>query len=144
MSEKKTRSKAALAAVLLLLPPVTYAVWLLVLFLLDTLWGDGAILHQYYFESRGRLFFQLVSDSPGALPVFYAATALLWAVLHLLSRFRPRGGMLTAILAGALMGLIGAALLVDMSRGAAVPAVIAGSLMALVLHAARRSGSEAR
>lgn len=132
------RSKAVLAAALLLLPPVAYAAWLLALFLLDSLWGDSLILHQYYFESRGRLLVQLLSDGLRALPVFYAATALLWVMLRLLSRFRPRSGILAAIIAGVLTGLISAALLVGMSWGAMVPAVAAGSLLALVLHAAMR------
>lgn len=138
MPRRKTRSKTVVAAVLLLLPPVAYAAWLLALFLLDSLRGDGLVLHQYYFESRGRLLLQLVSDGLRALPVFYAATALLWVMLRLLSRFRPRSGILAAIIVGVFTGLISAALLLGVSWGAMVPTATAGSLLALILHAAMR------
>lgn len=104
---------------------------MLVLFLLDSFHGDGLILHQYAFESRRQLALQFLSDGGQALPVFYAATLLLWAEITLLSRFNEWSGVLPALLAGVLTALAISALLVEMSWGAVVPSLIPGLLLSL-------------
>lgn len=133
MSPPRKRAKGALLLALLLAPPVAYAVYVLVLFLLDSWHGDGLILHQYAFVSRRQLALQVLSDSRPALPVFYAVTLLLWVEITLLSRFNERSGLLPALLAGALTALAVSALLVETSWGAVVPSVISGLLLSLVL-----------
>jgi hypothetical protein len=131
--KKRKRTKAALAFALLFMPVLAYGLYMLVLFLLDSFRGDGLILHQYVFESRRQLAFQLLSDCRQALPVFYAVTLLLWTEIYLLSRYDEWSGVLPALLAGALTAFAIAALLVEMSWGTIVPAVSSGLLLSLAL-----------
>lgn len=131
--QNRKRTKVALVSVLLFMPVLTYAAYMLVLLLLDSFRGDGLILHQYVFESRRQLALQFLSDSRQALPVFYAVTLLLWAELYLLSRFDEWSGVLPALFAGVLTAFAISALLVEMSWGAAVPAVVSGLLLSLTL-----------
>lgn len=138
MLKRKKRAKSALVLALLLTPPLACAVWMLVMFLLDTFRGDGLMWHQYAFESRRRLAFQMWSDARRALPVFYVAGLLLWLEIHLLSRYGDWNGLPSAALAGALTGFLVAAVLADMSLGLVVPSVISGLLMAMVLSRAVR------
>ncbi|MDH5512991.1 MAG: hypothetical protein OEY27_07255, partial [Gammaproteobacteria bacterium] len=63
MLKPRKRGKTALILALLLAPPVAYAVYFLLLFMLDTWRGDGLILHQYEFESRRKLAVQLLADA---------------------------------------------------------------------------------
>ena len=132
MQDRK-RTKLALILALLLAPLVAWAVYMLVLFLLDSFRGDGLILHQYAFESRRQLALQAWSDSRQAMPVFYAVTLLLWVEIALLSRFNEGSGVLPALLAGALTAFDLAALLLEMSWGAVVPSVVSGLLLSLIL-----------
>jgi len=132
-TEKRKRTKAALVSVLLFMPVLAYAAYMLVLFLLDSFRGDGQILHQYAFESRRQLVLQALADSRQALPVFYAVTLLLWIEITLLSRFNEWSGVLPALLAGALTAFALSALLVEMSWGSVVPAVVSGLLLSLAL-----------
>jgi hypothetical protein len=141
---KRKRTKGALIFALLLAPLVAYAVYVLVLVLLDSFRGDGLILHQYVFESRRLLVLRFMSDSRQALPVFYATGLLLWLEIHLLSRLGNWSGVLPAALAGALTGFAVAAIFVELGWGVVVPAVAAGLLMSLLLAwAVRPSGSPA-
>lgn len=133
MLKKKKRTKSALFLALLLTPPVAYVVYMLVLFLLDNSRGDGLILHQYVFESRRQLTFQVLSDSRQALPVFYAAGLLLWLEIYLLFRYTEWNGVLPAAMAGALTGFAIAAVFVEMSWSVVVPSIISGLLISLVL-----------
>ena len=142
MLKKRKRTKGALFLVLLLAPLVAYAVYTLVLILLDNFRGDGLILYQYVFGSRRQLALQFLSDSRQALPVFYAVGLLLWLEIHLLSRFSDWGGVLSAAMAGALTGFAVAAIFVELSWGIVAPAVAAGLLMSLLLAwAIRPSGA---
>lgn len=142
MLKKRKRTRGALFLALLLAPPVAYAVYMLMLVLLDSFRGDGLILHQYEFESRRQLALQLLSDSRQALPVFYALGLLLWLEIHLLSRFSDWNGVLPAAMAGALTGFATAAIFVELSWGVVVPAVVAGLLLSLLLAwAIRPSGA---
>lgn len=136
--QNRKRTKAALVSVLLFMPVVACAAYMLVLLLLDSFRGDGLILHQYVFESRRQLALQFLSDSRQALPVFYAVTLLFWIELALLSRFNEWSGVVPALLAGALTAFALAALLVEMSWGAVVPAVVSGLLLSLALAWATR------
>ncbi|MDH3514126.1 MAG: hypothetical protein OEM83_04555 [Gammaproteobacteria bacterium] len=138
MLKPRKRGKTALILALLLAPPVAYAVYFLLLFMLDTWRGDGLILHQYEFESRRKLAVQLLADARQALPVFYAAVFLLWAEIRLLSRLGEWGGMLLAALVGMLTGLVIAALFAGMTLGVIIPAAVAGLLMAIALSWATR------
>jgi hypothetical protein len=141
---KRKRTKGALIFALLLAPLVAYAVYVLVLVLLDSFRGDGLILHQYVFESRRLLVLRFMSDSRQALPVFYATGLLLWLEIHLLSRLGDWSGVLPAALAGALTGFAVAAIFVELGWGVVAPAVAAGLLMSLLLAwAVRPSGSPA-
>lgn len=131
--ESRRCTKGTLLLVLLLAPPVAWAVYMLLLFLLDSFRGDGLMLHQYEFVSRRQLALQFLSDSRPALPVFYAVTLLLWAGIALLSRYNERRAVVPALLAGVLTALAISALLVEMSWGAVVPAVVTGLLLSLAL-----------
>ena len=133
MLKRKKRAKSVLVFALLLAPPIAFAVWMLVLFLLDSFQGDGLMQHQYVFESRRQLALQMLHDSRQALPVFYMAGLLLWLEIHLLSRHSAWSGMLSAAMAGALTGFVIAAIFVEMSLAVIVPSVVSALLMSLVL-----------
>jgi hypothetical protein len=133
-SKSRRKSKKRLALLpFILTPPAVYAVHVLLLFLLDSAWGDGLMLHQYLNESRGVLARQLVSDGWRALPVFYAASLLLWFEVRLLSRFLHLRGVVSAAVAGAVTGWLLAFLLIGKSNAVVIPYMISGLLMAAVL-----------
>lgn len=138
MLKRKKRAKSALLLALLLAPAAAYAVWMLTLFLLDSFGGDGLMRHQYEFESRRALAAQLWSDARQALPVFYGAGLLLWLEIHLLSRLGDWNGLPSALLAGALTGLLVVAVFAEWSFGLILPAVLAGALIAIALSLAVR------
>ena len=125
MLKRKKRAKSVLVFALLLAPPIAFAVWMLVLFLLDSFQGDGLMQHQYVFESRRQLALQMLHDSRQALPVFYMAGLLLWLEIHLLSRHSAWSGVLT--------GIVITAIFVEMSLAVIVPSVVSALLMSLVL-----------
>ena len=131
-SKRKSKKRLALLP-FILTPPAIYAVYVLLLFLLDSVWGDGLMLHQYLNESRGGLARQLVSDGWRALPVFYVAGLLLWFEVRLLARFLHLRGVVSAAIAGAVTGWLLAFLLIGKSNAVVIPYTISGLLMAAVL-----------
>jgi len=134
--QRKKRRKSKKRPPLLpyiLIPPAVYAVHVFLLFLLDSVRGDGLMLHQYLNESRGGLVRQLVSDGWRALPVFYAASLLLWFEVRLLSRFLHWRGVVSAAIAGAATGWLLAFFLIGKSMAVVIPYTISGLLMAAVL-----------
>ena len=133
MLKRKKRAKSALVFALLLAPPIAFAAWVLVLFLLDTFQGDGLIQHQYVFESRRLLANQILSDSRQALPVFYITGLLLWLEIHLLSRYSAWSGALSAAIVGVVTGIVITAIFAEMSLAFIVPTVVSALLMSLVL-----------
>ncbi len=133
MPRKKKNKKRPALLLFILTPPVIYAVHVFLLFLLDSVWGDGLMLYQYLNESRGGLARQLVSDGWRALPVFYVVSLLLWFELRLLSRFLHRSGVISAAMVGAATGWLLAFLLIGNSNAVVIPYTISGLLMATVL-----------
>lgn len=133
MFGKKKNKKRSILLLFILTPPVIYAVHVLLLFLLDSVWGDGLMLHQYLNESRGALARQLIADGLRALPVFYGASLLLWFEVRLLFRFLHLHGALPAAIAGAVTGWLLAFLLIGKSNAVVIPYTISGLLMAAVL-----------
>ena len=133
MLKRKKRAKSVLVFALLLAPPIAFAVWMLVLFLLDSFQGDGLMQHQYVFESRRQLAIQMLSDGRQALPVFYITGLLLWLEIHLLSRYSAWNGVVSAAVVGVLTGIVITAIFVEMSLAVIVPSVVSALLMSLVL-----------
>jgi hypothetical protein len=132
MLKEKKRTKTAAVIVLLLAPPVAYAVYMLALFILDSFQGDGLILHWYEFESRRRLAVQLLSDGRQALPLFYAAAVGLWMEFYLLARY-SQGVVLAVISTGVLAGFAIATVSMGMTWGSIAPAVVSGLLLSLMV-----------
>ena len=136
--KQKKRAKSAIFFALLLTPPLAYAIWVFTSFLLDSLQGDGLMEYLYVFESRRQLAFQMLSDGRQALPVFYVTGLLLWLEIHLLARFSEWSGILPALLAGALTGLIVSAVFVEMNPVVIAPSVASAIFMSLVVSWAVR------
>ncbi len=127
------RKQSAYLIIFLLTPFAVYAVDTLLLFLMDTYMGDGMMLHLYAYVSRRQLVLQILSDGYRAIPLFYAASLLLWFEINLFSRYLNLRGFAPSSIAGALTGLALAIPFVGKSVGAVVPFALSGFLIASIL-----------
>lgn len=131
--KRERRSRASAALALLLAPLLAYALFVLILFLLDSSRGDGLMLHQYFFESRRQLFVQLLSDGRRGLALFYLAGFLLWFEAYWLARFGLRSVVFTTVVTGGLAAVALAGVFTGMTWGSLLPAVISSLLLSLAV-----------